>query len=200
MFWEENQLVRTRICCGTGWDYHGFARAMPGGDENQGKCMGKYLFEKDRIRAATGAHVMSVHHCGKNEDNWARGHSSLRAAMDTEIRVTRPSDGFVSLVTVTKHRDLPAIDPMAFSLETVELGANRRGNAITSCLVNLEGGYPKLTVQKPSAPPRTFCPSCRSIRSSIGRKRQKKNSALKEVSSSCKRKHWNRTSPSGWTL
>lgn len=63
--------------------------------------------------------------------------------MDTEIRVSRPSDGLVSLVTVTKKRDLPAIDPMAFPLETVELGANRRGNAITSCLVNPEGEIPR---------------------------------------------------------
>ena len=118
------------------------ARAMPGGDENQGRDMGKYVYGKDRVRAETGAHVMSVHHCGKNEDLGARGHSSLRAAMDTEIRVTRPSEGLVSLVTVTKQRDLPAIDPMAFSLETMELGADRRGNPITSCLVNPEGEIP----------------------------------------------------------
>jgi hypothetical protein len=36
------------------------ARAMPGGDENQGKDMGKYVHGKDKIRAETGAHVMSV--------------------------------------------------------------------------------------------------------------------------------------------
>jgi hypothetical protein len=118
------------------------ARAMPGGDENQGKDMGKYVFGKDKIRAETGAHVMSIHHCGKNEDNGARGHSSLRAAMDTEIRVSRPSEGLVSLVTVTKQRDLPAIDPMAFSLEMIELGTNRRGKPITSCLVNPENEVP----------------------------------------------------------
>jgi hypothetical protein len=125
------------------------ARAMPGGDENQGKDMGKYVYGKDRIRAETGAHVMSVHHSGKNEDNGARGHSSLRAAMDTEIRVSRPSGGLVSLVTVTKQRDLPAIDPMAFSLETVELGVDRRGNAITSCVVNPEGEIPSPQSKSP---------------------------------------------------
>ena len=125
------------------------ARAMPGGDENQGRDMGKYVFGKDRIRAETGAHALSVHHSGKNEDNGARGHSSLRAAMDTEIRVSRPSDGLVSLVTVTKQRDLPAIDPMAFSLETVELGVDRRGNPITSCLVNPEGEIPSPQSKSP---------------------------------------------------
>ncbi|MFN6094113.1 MAG: hypothetical protein ACK49J_03885 [Verrucomicrobiota bacterium] len=41
--------------------------------------------------------------------------------MDAEIWVTRLSDGLVSLMTVTKQRDLPAIDPMAFSLETVDV-------------------------------------------------------------------------------
>jgi hypothetical protein len=45
-------------------------------------------------------------------------------------------------VTVTKQRDLPAIDPMAFSLEMIELGTNRRGNPITSCLVNPENEVP----------------------------------------------------------
>jgi len=125
------------------------ARAMPGGDENQGKDMGKYVYGKDRIRAETGAHVLSVHHSGKNEDNGARGHSSLRAAMDTEIRVSRPSGGLVSLVTVTKQRDLPAINPMAFSLETVELGMDRRGNAITSCVVNPEGEIPSSQSKSP---------------------------------------------------
>jgi hypothetical protein len=125
------------------------ARAMPGGDENQGKDMGKYVYGKDRIRAETGAHVLSVHHSGKNEDNGARGHSSLRAAMDTEIRVSRPSGGLVSLVTVTKQRDLPAINPMAFSLETVELGVDRRGHAITSCVVNPEREIPSPQSKSP---------------------------------------------------
>lgn len=125
------------------------ARAMPGGDENTGKDMSRYVSGKDKIRAEIGAHVMSVHHCGKNEDNGARGHSSLRAAVDTEIKVTKPSDGLVSLVTVTKQRDLPAIEPMAFSLETIELGADRRGNAITSCLVNPEGEIPSPQSKSP---------------------------------------------------
>lgn len=125
------------------------ARAMPGGDENQGKDMGKYVYGVDRIRAETTAHVMSVHHSGKNEDNGARGHSSLRAAMDTEIRVSRPSGGLVSLVTVTKQRDLPAINPMAFSLETVALGVDRRGHAITSCVVNPEGEIPSPQSKSP---------------------------------------------------
>jgi hypothetical protein len=114
------------------------ARAMAGGDENSGKDMGDAVKSMDAIRAATSAHVMLIHHCGKNEALGARGHSSLRAAVDTEIEINRPEGEKISTVRVTKQRDLPAGDPMPFSLEPVTLGLNRRGNPITSCLVNHE--------------------------------------------------------------
>jgi hypothetical protein len=114
------------------------ARAMAGGDENSGKDMGDAVKSMDAIRAATGANVMLIHHCGKNEALGARGHSSLRAAVDTEIEISRPEGEKVSTVRVTKQRDLPAGDPMPFSLEPVTLGMNRRGKPITSCLVNHE--------------------------------------------------------------
>jgi hypothetical protein len=38
---------------------------------------------------------------------------------------------------------------MAFSLETVELGEDRRGNAITSCVVNPEGEIPSPQSKSP---------------------------------------------------
>lgn len=114
------------------------ARAMPGGNENAGEDMGTAVASMDAIRAATNAHVCLVHHCGKNEAMGARGHSSLRAAVDTEIEVSRPEGERVSTVRVTKQRDLEAGPPMPFSLRVVELGFNRREKAITSCVVHHE--------------------------------------------------------------
>jgi hypothetical protein len=111
------------------------ARAMPGGNENECKDMGNLISAMDQIRAKTGAHVTLVHHSGKNQDNGARGHSSLRAAVDTEIKVTRTVGGVISSVHVTKQRDLPIMEPIAFSLAEIDLGANRRGKPITSCIV-----------------------------------------------------------------
>ncbi len=114
------------------------ARAMAGGDENSGQDMTAAVSAIDAIRAATGAHVAVVHHCGKDEARGARGHSSLRAAVDTEIEVTRPEGETVSTVRVTKQRDMPAGESMPFSLKTVVLGIDRRGKEITSCIVHHE--------------------------------------------------------------
>ncbi|MCX6880875.1 MAG: helicase RepA family protein [Verrucomicrobia bacterium] len=114
------------------------ARAMAGGDENAGKDMTLAVQQIDEIRAATGAHVLTVHHCGKDEARGARGHSSLRAAMDTEIEVSRPEGESISTARITKQRDMPTGEPMPFTLDQVQLGTDRRGKPITSCLVHHE--------------------------------------------------------------
>jgi hypothetical protein len=117
------------------------ARAMAGGDENSGQAMTAAVASIDAIRAATGAHVAVVHHCGKDESRGARGHSSLRAAVDTEIEVFRPEGQSISTVRVTKQRDLPIGEPMPFSLVPVTLGIDRRGKEITSCTVRHEDAF-----------------------------------------------------------
>jgi len=124
------------------------ARAMAGGDENAGRDMTEAVASMDAIRAATGAHVVLIHHCGKDEARGARGHSSLRAAVDTEIEVTRPEGETISTVRVTKQRDLPPGEPMPFSLRVVELGTDRRGKAITSCIVKHEAAVMAHTPSK----------------------------------------------------
>jgi hypothetical protein len=114
------------------------ARAMAGGDENGAQDMTKAVAAIDAVRAATGAHVLLIHHSGKNESLGARGHSSLRAAVDTEIEISRPEGESISTVRVTKQRDLPMGEAMPFSLDQVTLGTDRRGKPITSCIVRHE--------------------------------------------------------------
>jgi len=114
------------------------ARAMAGGDENGGKDMTRAVESMDAVRYATGAHVMLVHHCGKDEAKGARGHSSLRAAVDTEIELSRPDGEKITTVRVTKQRDLEIGEAMPFSLNVIELGINQRGKPITSCIVHHE--------------------------------------------------------------
>lgn len=114
------------------------ARGMAGGDENSGQDMTRAVQAVDLIRAETSAHVLIVHHSGKDEARGARGHSSLRAAVDTEIEVSRSEGESISTVRVTKQRDIPPGEPMPFSLRVVELGVDRRGKPITSCVVHHE--------------------------------------------------------------
>lgn len=111
------------------------SRAMAGGNENSPEDMTGIVSNCDKIRDATGAHVCLVHHSGKDEARGARGHSSLRAATDTEIEITREPEATSSNVRVAKQRDLEAADPFAFTLKSVPLGVNRRGKDVTSCVV-----------------------------------------------------------------
>jgi hypothetical protein len=111
------------------------SRALNGGNENAPDSMGALVNNCDRIRHATGAHVMLVHHTGKNQAAGARGHSLLRAATDTEIEVIADRDAEISAAKVTKQRDMEVSGEFAFKLKTVELGKNDRGKIITSCVV-----------------------------------------------------------------
>jgi hypothetical protein len=111
------------------------SRAMAGGNENSAEDMTAIVENCDRIRHATGAHVCIVHHSGKDEAKGARGHSSLRAATDTEIEIRRDPELTISRVRVAKQRDLEPLEPFAFSLQKVAVGINTRGKDVTSCVV-----------------------------------------------------------------
>ena len=105
------------------------SRALAGGDENGSQDMGAYVKNIDEIRDATKAHVMSVHHCGKDKAKGARGHSLLRAATDTEIEIADKT------IKVTKQRDMDFTKSIGFELKVVELGKNTYGKPITSCVI-----------------------------------------------------------------
>ena len=111
------------------------SRAMAGGNENAPDDMGAVVMNTDKVRQATGAHIAYVHHSGKDTAKGARGHSLLRAATDTEIEIVRPDKNSPSIATVTKQREMEIEGRWAFRLEVVELGKNRHGKPVTSCVV-----------------------------------------------------------------
>lgn len=112
------------------------ARAMAGANENASEDMGRLVRAGDRIREETGAHVLWVHHSGKDQAKGARGHSSLRAALDTEIEVTADVATKVHTAAITKQRDLDT-NGMRLSgkFVPVELGTSQWGDPITACAV-----------------------------------------------------------------
>lgn len=111
------------------------SRTMAGGDENSPADMTGFIRNVDQIRQATGVHVCLVHHTGKDKSKGARGHSSLRAAVDTEIEVQKDQLSKITTATVTKQRDLPTGDTFDFVLEQVTLGSDRHCKPVTSCVV-----------------------------------------------------------------
>lgn len=118
------------------------SRAMAGGNENAPDDMGALVQNMDTIRMETGACVVFIHHSGKDQAKGARGHSLLRAAIDTEVEVVA-SEGDDKSATIVKQRELKKGDVFGFTLKVVELGENRHGEKVTTCLVEpKEAGQP----------------------------------------------------------
>lgn len=109
------------------------ARAMGSGDENTAKDMGALVRNVDDLRADTGAHVMIIHHSGKDASRGARGSNSLRAAVDTEIEVTR--HGSVIAATARKQRDMSVDQEVTFKLRKVALGTDEDECEVTSAVI-----------------------------------------------------------------
>ena len=119
------------------------SRAIAGGNENASEDMGALVRHCDEIRQATGAHVMLVHHSGKDRERGARGHSLLRAATDTEIEISRDADSGISIAHLRKQRNMEIGGPITFCLSTVLLGQNQRGKPVTSCVIESASPQPK---------------------------------------------------------
>lgn len=93
-------------------------QTMAGGDENSSRDMGAYVRHVKHIQHELGAHVMLVHHLGKDGSRGARGHSSLHAAVDTALEI----DG--GAIRVTKQRGRERGRPIGFQLVPVQVQIN----------------------------------------------------------------------------
>ena len=113
------------------------ARVMGGGDENTAPDIADLVENLDLMRRETGAHVMVIHHSGKDLTRGARGHSSLRAAIDTEIVLARDKAAGLITATVDKQRDGPTGLKFHYKLRQVELGLDPDGDPVTTCVVEL---------------------------------------------------------------
>jgi hypothetical protein len=108
-------------------------RAAPGADENDSRDMGGLIAGAKDLQSALGGLVLLVHHTGKDATRGLRGHSSLHAALDAAISVTR--DGERREWTVAKSKDGRDGATHSFKLEAVELGTDSDGEAVTSAVI-----------------------------------------------------------------
>lgn len=102
------------------------ARAFAGGNENASEDMGAFIRQIGRLQEGLGhPAVLIVHHCGKDEARGMRGHSSLFAAVDTELEVVKLSaDGAIERtgqLTVTKQKDGEDDFKLTYRLELIPL-------------------------------------------------------------------------------
>jgi AAA domain len=110
------------------------ARAIGEGDENTAGDMGQLITVVDALRAATGAHVMIVHHTGKDESRGMRGHSSLNGAADITLHVSGAEDG--RRAEVKKNKDGVSGVGLGFTLRPIVTGRDEDGDEIVTMVVD----------------------------------------------------------------
>lgn len=108
-------------------------RAAPTSDENSSRDMGEILEAAKQLQRLTAGLVILVHHTGKDATKGLRGHSSLFAALDAALEVSREGDR--REWRVAKSKDGQDGHARAFRLQVEALGAEDSGEAITSCVV-----------------------------------------------------------------
>ncbi len=127
------------------------ARAIGGRDENSPEGMGAALKGASAIEKAINGLVLLVHHTGKDTSRGARGHSSLKGAVDAEISITR--DGDIITAVAEKVRDGEDGAKFSYQLQQVALGLDSDGEHVTSCYIEPMSNSPHesadATVQLP---------------------------------------------------
>ena len=109
------------------------ARAMVGGDENSAEDMGLFIDAAKRIRQATHATVLVIHH--NNRAGVARGSTALLGAVHTILECSREQHSKHLSVKCGKQKDADHFAEMKFEAVVVELGQNPETGRNRSSLV-----------------------------------------------------------------
>ena len=123
-------------------------RATPGRDENSSSDMGLTLAGAKRLEQAIEGLVVLIHHTGKDQAKGLRGHSSLYAALDSAIAVTKT--GTTKAWSLAKSKDDVDQVNCGFRLQSHVIGKDEDGANETSCTVEPEPS--DLQPQRPPTP------------------------------------------------
>lgn len=124
-------------------------RSAPEADENASADMGRIIEGAKELQRLTGGLVILVHHTGKDASRGLRGHSSLFAALDAAIEVTRDEDR--RAWRGGKVKDGRDGEGHPFTLHVHELGEDDDGDALTSCAVRPD---PSASERRAPPPPK----------------------------------------------
>lgn len=128
------------------------ARVMVGHDENSVEHMGSLIAAADRLRQATGASVMFVHH--NNKQGGARGSTSLLGAVHTIIECSRERNSRHVVLTCGKQKDADHFGTMILEARVIDLGeSSKPGVERTSLVLDVHGPALLQIVQEPRLKP-----------------------------------------------
>jgi hypothetical protein len=125
------------------------SRMIGSGDEDKARDINVVVQRAEKIQRETGAHVLIVHHSGKDRDRGMRGSNALLGAVDAAIEVSRHEESGICEGKIAKVKDGSAVDPFKYTLRQSVLGSDEDGEDITSCVVEPTDASPGETRGKP---------------------------------------------------
>ena len=123
------------------------ARMTAGANENSGEDMVPVLTRLDSLVFEADTAFLSIHHSGKDTSRGARGSSTIRAHIDTEIYVVE--EQLQRTATITKQRELASKGvEIPFKLEVIEMGLSKWGENVSTCVAVIDDGIRAEKVKK----------------------------------------------------
>jgi hypothetical protein len=114
------------------------ARTFGAGDENKQADMNAYVSASDRLREATGAHVMIVHHTGVHADKRERGSNVLRGAADTMMKVQRNGERLAIVNQAPEGKQKDAEEFKTIYLRATKTAFQAGGTEQSTLILNLD--------------------------------------------------------------
>jgi hypothetical protein len=110
------------------------------GDENSTRDAGRAIASAKVAAEKTGAHVMLIHHTGKDRSAGARGSYAITGNSDTVIELV-PVEGEEKTVVALqrKQREAGTDESLAFKIVAVKLGTDEDDDTITTSGIEVVG-------------------------------------------------------------
>lgn len=110
------------------------SRMIGSGDEDKARDINVVVQRAERLQRETGAHVLIVHHSGKDRDRGMRGSNALLGAVDAAVEVVKHESGLCE-ASFAKVKDGGDLETLRYRLLKSVLGVDEDGEDITSCVV-----------------------------------------------------------------
>ncbi|MEN3791835.1 AAA family ATPase [Fulvimarina sp. MAC3] len=128
------------------------SRMMHGGVDSEPRDMKIFLEHVEALRQATGAHILIIHHTGKETDRGMRGSSMLRDFADTVLAIEAPKEedtDHLHWIKVDKQKDGEDGGKYRARLSQSTVGTDEDGDETTSCVVEHLGASETTGPAKP---------------------------------------------------
>lgn len=113
------------------------SRTFGNGNPNQPADMNAFVDACEKVRQTTGAHLMVVHHGGKDTDKNELGNEGLRNAADTVIHVRRKTNGIELINEAPKGKQKDFDEFKTIHLTPAKVHFEQNGTEQSTLILNL---------------------------------------------------------------